>query len=305
MIGVTPYRDKPIEVCMQGEKGDNIMGNKFISKLGIMGLLMAAALTGCGDDGGGSSIPIASTGPSAADSSSATRGAVSTEAAAVNLGKAGNYAILAKTAIKTIPSSAVTGNVGISPAAQSFLEGWSLTNDPTVTYATSAQVLGSGKLYAADNVGGTTSADLTTAVGDMQTAYAAAAAKAPTSSATTNVLGGNLIDQTLTAGVYQWDSAVNIPTDITIKGTATDVFVLKVTGALNVAANKKVLLSGGAQAKNIFWQVSGAVTFGAGSHVEGIVLTQTAVTMQTGASINGRLLAQSRVDLDAANVTVP
>jgi len=276
------------------------MGSKFINKIVMMGLLTAVSLAGCGSDGGGGAASS-----SAKDSGAATTGAVSTQAAAIPLGSAANYAILAKAAVKTIPTSAVTGNVGISPAAQTFLEGWSLTNDPSVTYSTSAQVLGSGKLYAADNVGGTTAADLTTAVADMQTAYTAAAAKAPTSAATTDVLGGTLTDQTFTAGVYQWGSAVNIPTDLTITGTATDVFVFKVTGALNMAANKKVVLSGGALAKNIFWQVTGAVTFGAGSHFEGIVLGQTAITLQTGASINGRLLAQTRVDIDASTVKVP
>ncbi|MBL0225359.1 MAG: DUF3494 domain-containing protein [Geobacteraceae bacterium] len=275
------------------------MSKNILSKIWIMGLLTAVSLAGCGSDGGGAASV------SAKDSGAATVGAVSTEAAAVPLGTAANYAILAKSGVKTIPTSAVTGNVGLSPAAQTYLEGWALTNDPTVTYATSAQVLGSGKLYAADNVGGTTAADLTKAVGDMETAYTAATAKPPTSAATTDLLGGTLTDQTLTAGVYQWGSALNIPTDVTISGTATDVFVFKVTGALNMAANKKVILSGGALAKNIFWQVSGAVTLGAGSHFEGIILSKTAITMQTGASINGRLLAQTRIDIDATTVKVP
>jgi hypothetical protein len=64
-------------------------------------------------------------------------------------------------------------------------------------------------------------------------------------------------------------------------------------------------LSGGAQAKNIFWQVAGAVDFGATSHSEGIVLSQTAITLETGASIDGRLLAQTAVDIASATVTAP
>jgi len=72
-----------------------------------------------------------------------------------------------------------------------------------------------------------------------------------------------------------------------------------------MAAARKVILSGGAQARNIFWQVSGAVTIGANTHFEGVILGQTSITLGNLASINGRLLAQSAVVLDASTVTVP
>ena len=84
--------------------------------------------------------------------------------AAVNLGTAGNFVILAKAGVSTIPHSVVTGNVGVSPVARGSLTGWSLITEPTDTYFTSAQVVLPGKLYAADQVGGTTSTDLHTAV---------------------------------------------------------------------------------------------------------------------------------------------
>ena len=94
-------------------------------------------------------------------------GSVCKGAACVSLGQAANYAILAKSGVSSVPSSVVTGNVGLSPKARIGLTGWSLISEPTDTYFTSAQVAAPGKLYAADNVGGTTSADLTTAVGNM------------------------------------------------------------------------------------------------------------------------------------------
>ena len=72
-----------------------------------------------------------------------------------------------------------------------------------------------------------------------------------------------------------------------------------------MTANKMVLVSGGAQAKNIFWQIAGQATIGAGAHVEGIILCQTMITLQTGATMNGRLLAQSQVVLQQATITQP
>ena len=64
-------------------------------------------------------------------------------------------------------------------------------------------------------------------------------------------------------------------------------------------------LSGGAQAKNIFWQVAGEVTMGTTSHFEGIILSKTGITLRTGASLNGRALAQTAVILDGNVVTKP
>lgn len=260
-------------------------------------LALIAVLAGCGDgSSGGSGSVSASSGPT---------GEVSTAEGSVPLGSAGNYVILAKTGVSTVPSSAVTGNVGVSPGARVSLTGWSLISEPTDTYFTSAQVTSPGKLYASDNVGGSTSADLTTAVGDMEAAYTDAAGRTATSAATTNVGGGTLTSLTLAPGVYEWGSAVNIPTDLTFSGTATDVWILKVAGTLDMAAAMNVILEGGALAENIFWQVSGAVTLGAGTHFEGIVLAQTGITFGNLASINGRLFAQSAVVLDANTVDVP
>jgi hypothetical protein len=226
-------------------------------------------------------------------------------ASCVSLGTAANYALLAKSAISNVPSSVVTGNVGVSPAARPFLTGWSLITEPTDTFFTSAQVAAPGKLYAADNVGGTTSVDLTTAIGNMQTAYTDAAGRTATSAATTDVGSGTLTSLTLAPGVYQWGSAVSIPTDLTFNGTATDVWILKVAGTLDMAAAKNVILTGGALPQNIFWQVSGAVTIGANTHFEGIILGQTSITFGNLASIKGRLLAQSAIVLDATTVTAP
>ena len=67
----------------------------------------------------------------------------------------------------------------------------------------------------------------------------------------------------------------------------------------------RITLAGGAQAKNIFWQVADAVTLGTTSHFEGIILGQTGINLQTGATINGRMLAQTAVTLQMNTVTRP
>jgi hypothetical protein len=273
----------------------NRLGNLFKPLMWFMALLLAAFVAGCGGGGGGSPLGLGGT----------AAGGVCTGSACVPLGTARNYAILAKTGVATVPSSVVTGNVGLSPAARTALTGWSETYDVTDTFATSAQVVSPGRLFADDNVGGTTKADLGVAVLDMEAAYTNAAGRTATSAATTDVGGGTLTGLTLVAGVYEWGTAVTIPTDLTLSGSATDVWIFKVAGTLDMAAAKNVILSGGALAQNIFWQVSSAVTIGANTHFEGIILGQTTINFGNLASINGRLLAQTAVNLDATTVTRP
>jgi hypothetical protein len=146
---------------------------------------------------------------------------------------------------------------------------------------------------------------MTTASFDMGAAYTAAAARTATSAATTNVGAGTLTSLTLTPGVYEWGTSVNIPTDLTLSGSATDVWIFKVAGTLTMASAKNLILLGGALPKNIFWQVSSAVTIGANTHFEGVVLGQTSINFGNAASINGRLLAQTAVNLDTTTVTPP
>jgi hypothetical protein len=120
---------------------------------------------------------------------------------------------------------------------------------------------------------------------------------------------GTLTSQTFNSvgpvTVYEWGSAVTIPTDLTFNGSSTYVFILKVAGTLDMAAAQNVILAGGALPQNIFWQVSGAVTIGAGTHFEGVVLGQTSITLGNLSSINGRLLAQTAIVLDATTVVAP
>ena len=218
---------------------------------------------------------------------------------AVDLGAAGSYVILSKTGVSTVPPSVITGNLGVSPIAATAVTGFSLIANPLNVFSSSAQV--SGKIYAADYAVPSPS-NLTTAVGAMQTAFTDAASRAPN---VTELGAGNIGGKTLTAGVYKWGTGVLIPTDVTLSGSSTDVWILQIAQNLTVASGKKIILKGGALPKNIFWQVSGLVDVGTTAHLEGVILSQTLIAFHTGASINGRLFAQTAVTLDSSTVVQP
>jgi hypothetical protein len=218
--------------------------------------------------------------------------------APVFLGAAGGFVILAKAAISNVPTSAITGNVGLSPAAASYITGFALTRAGTKW--TCPEVVGS--LFAANNDPPTPN-NLTVAVGSMQTAYTDAAGR-PTPTFL-DLEAGTIGGLTLAPGLYRWNSTVTIPADIAIAGAPNDTWIFQVTGDLKLSGGKQMKLSGGAQAKNIVWQVAGAVDFGTTSHAEGIILAKTAIKLGTGASINGRLFAQTAVNIASSTVKAP
>ena len=214
--------------------------------------------------------------------------------AAVNLGVAGNFAILSKSGITDVYPSVVTGDIGTSPITGAAL------------LVSCAEVVGT--IYTVDAAGPlpcrvTSATMLTTAVGDMQSAYTDAAGRINPNFL--NLGAGNIGGKTLTPGLYKFSSAVVIPTDVTISGGPNDIWIFQVAGTLNMSSAVNITLAGGAQAKNIFWQTSGAVTFGTTSHFEGNILSQTGINLQTGASINGRMLAQTAVTLQMNTVNKP
>ena len=227
-----------------------------------------------------------------------TTGGSASSLAVVNLGTSGDYVILAKTAINNTPISVITGDLGLSPAATSYVTGFSHTD--ATGYATSAQV--TGKIFAADMTD-PTPVNLTTAVNDMITAYNDAAGRSIPDFIELGT--GNIGGKTLVPGLYKWTTTVTMPSDVTVSGSATDVWIFQIDGDLTMSAAVMITLNGGALAENIFWQVAGEATLGTTSHFEGIILSMTGITFQTGASINGRALAQTAVVLDANNVTKP
>lgn len=261
----------------------------------ITALALAAALAACGSsDGEGEGPPGNPQNPAGAGPAPVSLGS------GTDLGAAAGYAILAKAAITNVTGSMVTGNVGLSPAAASYITGFSLVADATNVFATSSSV--SGSVYAADYSVPSPS-NLTTAVGSMEAAYADAAGR--TLPDFSELGTGNLGGLTLVPGLYRWTTTVTIPTNVTLAGGANDVWIFQISGDLLSSAATRVLISGGAQARNIYWQVAGQTTLGTTSHFEGVLLSKTAVTLGTGASLNGRVLAQTLVALDDNAVTRP
>ena len=220
--------------------------------------------------------------------------------AAVNLGTAGNYAIVAKSGVSTTGATSIVGDIGISPAAASFVTGFALTVDASNTFATSAMV--TGKIWAA-NYTAPTPASLTTAVLDMQTAYTDAAGRSLPDF--TELGAGNINGMTLTAGLYKWGTGVSLPIAVTLSGGANDVFIFQIAQDLTVGNGAIVTLSGGVQARNVFWQVAGQVTLGTTANFKGIILSQTLISLNTGATLTGRALAQTAVTLNATAITQP
>jgi len=144
---------------------------------------------------------------------------------------------------------------------------------------------------------------LTGAVGDMEFAYNDAAGRV--SPNFTELGAGEIGGLTLAPGLYKWGTGVLISTDVTLSGGPDAVWIFQVAGTLKQANATRVTLAGGALAKNIFWQVAGAVTLGTTAHFEGVVLAKTMIAVNTGATVNGRLLAQTAVTLQMNAVTQP
>ena len=205
--------------------------------------------------------------------------------APVNLRRAGFFAILSESGISNVPASRVTGNVGTSP----------ITGAADLLTCTEVH----GRVVSVDAAGPApcnriNPAMLGTAVLDMQAAYTDAASRVPT---VTELGAGNIGGLTITPGVYSWSSNILIPANVTLKGGPDDVWIFQIAQNVKIASATSILLRGGANPANIFWQVAGSVTIGTYAKFEGTVLCMTHIAMRTDASIHGRLYAQTAVTL--------
>jgi hypothetical protein len=253
---------------------------------------------GLGDGGGnGDGGGTGDGGPKNTDGGSVQGdGGPAVAANGVNLGTASTFVILAKSGITNVPTSKITGDLGVSPVTETAITGFPLTRDITGTFSTTPEV--TGKVFAASHMAPTPS-QLTIAIGAMETAFTDAAGRAPKA---TELGAGDIGSMTLSGGVYKWASGLLIPTNVTLDGSSTDVWIFQIAQNLTVSSAVQVLLTGGALAKNVYWQVAGAVDLDTTAHLEGTILCQTGISLKKGASINGRLLAQTAVTISGSTV---
>lgn len=212
----------------------------------------------------------------------------------VELGYAEDFAILSQSGITNVYRSTIVGDVGTSPITGAAL------------LLSCGEV--SGNVYTVDAAGPlpcatTDAAFLSSAVGDMRFAYNNAAGRVLPDF--TELGAGEIGGLTLEPGLYKWTSGLLISTDVTLSGGPDDVWIFQVAGTLNQASTTHVILTNGAQAKNIVWQVAGAVTLGTNSHFEGVILGKTMIAVNTGTSVTGRLFAQTAVTLQMNVIAEP
>lgn len=212
----------------------------------------------------------------------------SSATATVQLGAANNFAVLSGTPNLTdSPTSAITGDVGLYPGPGSGI-------GLLCTQVT-------GTIYARDGTGNpcfTVNAPMLLAAQNSSTAaYLDAAGRLPTANLGT---ADDSLGTTLVPGVYTIGHATtaNLIGHLTLSGDSSDVWIFQASSDLRTAVGSSMSLAGGAQACNVFWQVTSTATLGGGSNFIGTILASTQITVGNGASINGRLLAQT------ANVTL-
>ncbi len=209
----------------------------------------------------------------------------------VNLREATRFAVLAGSEITSVPTADIRGDVGLSPAARSKI-------DLTPVEVTL------GSIYAADD-GGAVAVMLTTAKGDLTTAYNDAAGRSLGAVAVNNADLGGL---TLTPGLYKSSGTLAITGDLTLNagGDANAVFIFQVATVLDTAPGAKVILSGNANANNIFWQVGSAATIGTTTSFKGTIMANQSISFSTGATLEGRALARiGAVTLESNSITNP
>ena len=214
----------------------------------------------------------------------------------VALGSTATFAILTKTGVTDVYASAITGDVGASPISGSAIG------------LTCGEMVGNSTIYSVDAAGPlpcvrTDATKLTTAVGDMELAYTDAAGR--TLPDFSELGAGEIGGLILKPGLYKWGTDVLISTNLTLNGGANDIFIFQIAGAVKQASATQIILTGGAQAKNVYWQAAGDVSVGTTAQFKGVMLAKTLIAVKTGASVNGRLLAQTAVTLEKNVVTQP
>ena len=203
-------------------------------------------------------------------------------ATAPNLGTAAAASVVAGSAVTNNGSSTLSGNLDLYP-------GTAVTGFPP------------GVVGGTQNIGGPTGGPANVAANDVTSAYLQVKA-APTTAVMNTDLGG----QSLTPGVYSASSGMSLTGTLTLVGDASSVFIFQAVSTLITAPGSRVVLSGGVQACNVDWQVGSSATIGTTTSFVGNILALASISMNTGATLEGRALAQTgAVTLDDNTITSP
>lgn len=217
----------------------------------------------------------------------------------INLRTSGDFTLLSETGITTTGTTSILGDMGTSPIAATAMTGFGLIAAADNQSASSSLV--TGKIYAA-NYAVPTPAKMTSAISDMQTAFTTA--NGLVINPIVNLYGGNVSGKTLLPGLYKYSTGVLITNaGVTLAGGPNDTWVFQIAKDLIVNNSAIITLQGGAQVKNIFWVVSGQANLGTYSDFKGNILSQTLISCNTGATVTGKLLAQTAVTLIASTIT--
>lgn len=266
----------------------NGYGSIFNPRMWLLAILLTGFVVACGKGGGDGA---SATGGVTAAGAGTGAGGAGRGPALVDLQTAGNFAILAQSAITDVPPSAVNGNVGLSPASGADIA------------LTCAEV--TGVMYSPDAAGPAPcavvdAARLTIALADAVNAFYDADGRAPDY---TELGAGNIGGRNLGPATYKWSTGLQIPANLTLTGGPNDVWIFQVAQGLSVSPDVHITLTGGALAQNVYWVTYAAADLGANSQFKGVVLSQTAIAMHAGASINGKLFAETQVALDRSTVS--
>jgi len=221
---------------------------------------------------------------------------------AVNLRTGINYVLLSKTGISSTGTTAIVGDIGVSPVAATFITGFGLIMDASNEFSSSSLI--TGRAYAATYTEPTPT-NLTVAIGDMETAFTDAAGR--TLPDATELGSGDISGLTITPGLYKWSTGVLVSsaTDVTLNGGPNSVWIFQIAGDFVMNTGSRIILTGGALPENVFIQVSGQTTMEAASEFRGILLCQTMLEMKAGAVLEGRALVQTEVTLISNSITQP
>lgn len=261
---------------------DNLMGKLFIGLIGI-----TFFISGCGKKAQVSSSGVP--GGKVEEQNTNTSNKIKTW----GLGQAEDFVILAYAGISSVPNSKINGKVGLMPGTRE-----QITLDPSEVAGGITDILGSDDESEPYNL-------LSNAKVDMVTTYT----KVNTYEGDKDKIGlydGTIGGKTLSPGCYQWNDGITVDKDFIIEGTESDTWIFKIKGNLTVNEGVKVTLSGGAKAKNIIWQVAGAVDLGANSLFAGTIIAQPSIELRNHSVLNGRAFAKNGfVSLNQATINKP